>query len=153
MRVKSESSTESGWPVILAAVAMLAFIFGLTPTGNRICAELIQVLDTRGRRAVTLSRSELLLVSDKQTDQINVVATVAPRGYSVLLAENAQAGMQKLLKEAGNIGVIVVDATLEDAPSVVQMAGKVSPAARVVTLSPKHTATDLAGLLLTNLEN
>jgi len=147
------SSWDTGWPVVLTTVGMLAFLLGLTPTGHQMCGDLVKILGSRQPPSIVIERNHVLVVSARSIDQVNVVATVTPRGYNVLVAENVPAGVEKLIRDAGNIGVIVVDSSLRDSPVILRMARQLSPAPRIVALKPDHTATDLATLLLRNIEN
>jgi len=141
--------------VVLPTIAVLSFIFGLTPQGSRLFEQLQDSLNRPGavRIAVLQSRTKLLLVSTRERDHVNVAATVGPRGYSLLLAPDVATGIQKLLKAGTDVSVVIVDGGMRDSRALLQMAERISPAVRTIVLNPEHTATDTATLLLRNIQN
>jgi hypothetical protein len=154
VRIRISSHTDSGWPIALTALAVAAFILGLTRTGQQLCQELIHGLPGRSQQQLAaLARADMLLVAASPSDQLSVAATIQPRGYHLLLAQDVVAGLDKLHSHAGRIGVIVIDSRLPNTPMIERLARRVSPTARVVMLRPQHTTADLVRLLLRSMEN
>lgn len=84
---------------------------------------------------------------------MNAATTIGPRGYNLILAEDAETGLDKLHSHANRIGMIVVDSHMAHAGTLEQEAQAMSPEVRVVTLQPKHTTSELVSVLLSNIQN
>src|SRR5450432_297177 len=151
-RIHLSSQSDSGWPIVLIAVALGSFAAAITPTGNRLCKEFLESLAVRNQ-PVALARPDVLLIGDNPSDQMNIAMTIAPRGYNLVLAENVATGLERLRADANRIGLIVLDSRLAGVRSVAHVARVTSPEARLITLHPRHTTADLVGLLLNSIQN
>jgi hypothetical protein len=93
-------------------------------------------------------RQEILVVSDRWSDQGAVIQAVRPRGYRVRSVSSVQSGVSSLESEPGRIRFVVVN---NDMPGAHRMAGAVKtacPNARVVMLAGRRDAASIANLLV-----
>jgi CheY-like chemotaxis protein len=132
---------------------MGSFVVGITPTGNRLCKEFVESLATNRQPPNARIRPDVLLIEDSPSDERSVALTIAPRGYNLIQAKSMASALERLHQHANRINLIVLDSRLPEVRCLEDMARLASPWARVVTLDAKHTTTDLAGLLLDNIQN
>jgi DNA-binding NtrC family response regulator len=88
------------------------------------------------------------VVSDRESDRFSVRATVEPRGYSVLLADNVPAGMEIIGRQRGRIAIVVVDTALPHSQQFLQAARSHCPRAHLISLNGSRRAGDVSALLI-----
>jgi DNA-binding NtrC family response regulator len=93
----------------------------------------------------------VLFIGNNPSDEWDISATLAPRGYKLLLAGTAEAGIHQLRSNSRDIGLVLIDPRLPGTQAMPQLALKASPGARVFVLGPAHTRAELVSLLLENI--
>ena len=149
--MQRDSRFDSGWPVALVFGLMAVFILGLTQTGQQLQAEMSSSLRSvlHGPVAPALpARPQVLVVTQNPDDEANIIMTVNPRGYQVVVAETTAIARAILRSNASRIGVVVIDTELAGAESVTTLAQSLLPGEKVIKLRRNHGPTDIAVLLL-----
>jgi len=149
--MQRDSRFDSGWPVALVFGLMAVFILGLTQTGQQLQAEMSSSLRSVLHGPVTPAlpaRPQVLVVTQNPDDEANIIMTVNPRGYQVVVAETTAIARAILRSNASRIGVVVIDTELAGAESVTTLAQSLLPGEKVIKLRRNHGPTDIAVLLL-----
>ena len=143
-------SSDMGWPVVLVFGLMAVFTLALTHTGQQLQAEMSSSLRSvlHGPTPAPPARPQVLVVTQDHDAEADIVATVNPRGYQVVVVETATIAIALLRSNASRIGVVVVDTKLAGADSVTALAQSILPGEKVIRLRPNHGVTDLAVLLM-----
>lgn len=131
-----------GWDTIILAIAVLAVaVAAMIPTG---------VLDRilHGPPGIVPSKPYVLVVSARQSDQLAAAGTLQPRGYIVLLADNAAVGLEDLQRQPQRIGALVIDGDIPGAGRLIGRLKTVCPEARLIVLSGPRDAGRVSNLLV-----
>jgi len=144
---------EKNWPLVLVALELAVFAGMLLPwiDWNTVAKGVPQP------RSQPVSPVQLapgvLLVSVRESDLLSVPATVEPRGYSVLLADNVEQGLAIIGRQRDRIAIVVVDTALPHSKQLLQCVRSVCPRARLVTLHGPRRAGQVSALLIDNAVN
>jgi len=90
---------------------------------------------------------EVLLVSAREADRFGVRATLEPRGYSVLLADSVEEGIEIIGRQPDRIAIVVIDTDLPQSKRLVQAAGSQCRGAPVIALNGPREAGQVSGLV------
>jgi hypothetical protein len=145
--MKALSHFEFSWPVAGFFGLMVAFTVAVTPAGGGFVST---VFRTRHGpvRPIAPAKPAVLVVTSRQQDQFIAQVTVNPRGYRLLSAETASAAEALLQRDSSEVSVILVDTQLAEVGHVIRLAHALAPSAKLITLRPEHTATDISAQLM-----
>jgi hypothetical protein len=147
--MQKHSNFDASWPVAIIIGVLLVFTFALTGS-DQVKANISSSLRSL-HSPVTVApaeRSQVLVVTKNKNDENRIVLTVNPRGYQIIAADTVELAKAILRANANRIGVVVVDADLKGAGSLLSQAHSILPNEKVINLSRSHTSTDVAVLLL-----
>jgi hypothetical protein len=110
------------------------------------------------RKTFTVGRGEgkaapdwALVITTNPAQQLQVIATLSPRGLEPLLAENLQEVKRQLAAHPSAVRLGVVDAKLRDAAAIEQVLRAVLPASRIVVIERSRRRETIGPLLLDRL--
>jgi hypothetical protein len=110
------------------------------------------------RKTFTVGRGEgkaapdwALVITTNPAQQLQVIATLSPRGLEPLLAENLQEVKRQLAAHPSAVRLGVVDAKLRDAAAIEQVLRAVLPASRIVIIERSRRRETIGPLLLDRL--
>ena len=137
---------ELTWVLVFAAC--FGFGLGLKVYGSpaqRISRSLGQLVQLS--REIPVERPGVLLVDPDNSDRLSVLTAAGPRGYPVVLADDVHGGLEALRRKPSRIGIIVLDASLPEAQSIMRTARAMSPDIRLVVLERRPGVGELSSLL------
>jgi hypothetical protein len=106
---------------------------------------------TKGLGQGTAETDWALVITANPAQQLQVVATLSPRGLAPLLAENLQQVERQLAAHPNAVRLGVVDATLRDAAAIQRALRAVMPASRIVVIERSRRRETIGPLLLDRL--
>jgi hypothetical protein len=106
---------------------------------------------TKWRGQGTAETDWALVITANPAQQLQVVATLSPRGLEPLLAENLQQVRRQLAAHPNAVRLGVVDATLRDAAAIQRALRAVMPASRIVVIERSRRRETIGPLLLDRL--
>ncbi len=106
---------------------------------------------TKGRGQGTAETDWALVITANPAQQLQVVATLSPRGLEPLLAENLQQVKKQLAGHPSAVRLGVVDATLRDAAAIERVLRASLPASRIVVIERSRRRETIGPLLLDRL--
>ncbi len=106
---------------------------------------------TKWRGQGTVETDWALVITANPAQQLQVVATLSPRGLEPLLAENLQQVKKQLAAHPHAVRLGVVDATLRDAAAIQRALRVVMPASRIVVIDRNRRRETIGPLLLDRL--
>jgi hypothetical protein len=146
--MRRDSHFDSSWPVVLVTVLLWSFILAITPTGQKLMAEVLAVsLPVHQTVLAPPTRPQVLVVTSNRGDPYTAAMVLNPRGYRVVVAKTAASAQAALESGGGQIGVVVVDTQMADAELVVGLARSLTPSAKLIKLGRSHVSSDVSALL------
>jgi len=106
---------------------------------------------TKWRGQGTAETDWALVITANPAQQLQVVATLSPRGLEPLLAENLQQVKRQLAAHPNAVRLGVVDATLRDAAAIERALRASMPASRIVVIERSRRRETIGPLLLDRL--
>ena len=106
---------------------------------------------TKWRGQGTAETDWALVITANPAQQLQVVATLSPRGLEPLLAENLQQVRRQLAAHPNAVRLGVVDATLRDAAAIQRALRAEMPASRIVVIERSRRRETIGPLLLDRL--
>ncbi|HTX35812.1 MAG TPA: hypothetical protein VME43_12360 [Bryobacteraceae bacterium] len=132
--------------MVLMFGLMGTLTLGLTNTGHELYDEVVSwaTSSLRYTEPAAPARPQVLVITKNRDDQTLVALIVNPRGYQVVVAENAARGSEILRSEAGLIAAVVLDTNMLGADNIAAMARSLVPMVRLIRLDPDHTPLDVS---------
>jgi hypothetical protein len=153
MDTSGDNWLDLSWPS-LAIIAGFVGLIVATQTSYKKFEDSIEKVwntVTKGRGQVTAETDWALVITANPAQQLQVVATLSPRGLEPLLAENLQQVERQLAAHPNAVRLGVVDATLRDAAAIVRALRASLPASRIVVIERSRQRETIGPLLLDRL--
>jgi CheY-like chemotaxis protein len=148
MRFLASRRFESFWPGLVTILMLAAFVTSVSPwlNWNEAAKALSQMRGRAGEAGP--ARPDVLVVSTRDSDRLTVAATVKPRGYTVLLADSIEAGMEQIRQQRDRIGFVVIDAALPHSKQMLRAVAAECPEAYPIMLDGPRMPGQVAILLI-----
>ena len=141
------------WPSIGFCAGLIG-IFLATQSGQLAFGAAIDhvrsVLSPRAAVQQT-EHARVLIVTRNPDRRLQVVATLSPRGFEPLLAENAREAGAQLASHSGVVRLAVLDGALPDAAAVERALRAALPAGRIIVLQASSPREAIGSTLLNRL--
>ncbi|MCX6626789.1 MAG: hypothetical protein NTW28_04055 [Candidatus Solibacter sp.] len=111
---------------------------------------LLQQLDWRNWGAEPEVRQALIVTANRR-DQLTVVATLSPRGFTPLLASSGREVLSQIRAHPGTLKLAVVDATLPEYAFIADSLKNILPVGSIIVLSGSEGPQDIGPMLLDRL--
>lgn len=141
------------WPSLTVVAVFVGLIVASQTSYKRFEESVEKVWNTftKWRGQGTAETDWALVITANPAQQLQVVATLSPRGLEPLLAENLQQVKKQLAAHPSAVRLGVVDATLRDAPAIQRALRAVMPASRIVVIERSRRRETIGPLLLDRL--
>ena len=138
------------WPVFGMAALLTGLVFASTDTKDAEKAwERVQGMFARKQEIVVNDR--VLVVTANADRELQVIATLSPRGFDPVLANCAKDVEQQMARHRDSIRMAVVDGSVPNAGAIVQNLKWSLPARRVVLLQANSPRESIGPILLDRL--
>jgi hypothetical protein len=144
---------EWSWPIASFLAILLGFTFAGQDQRDSLLAGLQRISDVVLRRAAAQSPEldRVLIVTANTKQQLNVIATLSPRGIDPLLAQNGRDVRTMLDQSASRIRFAVLDESLPDSAAIARKLRDSLPGNRVIILKAGSGADTIGPLLMSYL--
>ena len=141
------------WPSLTVVAVFVGLIVASQTSYRRFEDTVDNVWNTvtKWRGQGTAETDWALVITANPAQQLQVVATLSPRGLEPLLAENLQQVRRQLAAHPNAVRLGVVDATLRDAAAIQRALRAVMPASRIVVIERSRRRETIGPLLLDRL--
>ena len=138
------------WPSLTVVAVFVGLIVASQTSYRRFEDTFDKVWNTvtKWRGQGTAEADWALVITANPAQQLQVVATLSPRGLEPLLAENLQQVRRQLAAHPNAVRLGVVDATLRDAAAIQRALRAVMPASRIVVIERSRRRETIGPLLL-----
>jgi len=144
---------EMSWPTIGFCVVIIGVILA-TQTGRNMLGSMADALHhivVPSDSAAVRETDRVLIVTANPNRQLEISATLSPRGLDPLLARDLAGAGSQLAAHSQAVRLAVVDGALPDAGAVVRRLKSALPADRIVVLLASCRHEDVGQLLLDRL--
>jgi hypothetical protein len=138
------------WPSLTVVAVFVGLIVASQTSYKKFEDSVDKVWNTftKWRGQGTAETYWALVITANPAQQLQVVATLSPRGLEPLLAENLQQVKKQLAAHPSAVRLGVVDATLRDAAAIQRALRAVMPASRIVVIERSRQRETIGPLLL-----
>jgi hypothetical protein len=153
METTGDSSFAMAWPVIAICAILLGGIVAFQFNGKNFkdSVESIRKTFTVKHRQTTVDPDLALVITTNPAQQLQVVATLSPRGLEPLLAKNLQEVKDHLSAHPKVIHLAVMDAKLNDASAIEHALRAALPQSRIVVIRPGMDRAAIGPMLLARI--
>ena len=144
---------DMSWPSMVIIAVFAGLMISLYYSGPSREFPLHRVYETFTRRSAPAAASQdrVLVVTANADRQLQVIATLSPRGFDPLLAGTLAEVTAQLAAHPGAIKFAVVDTALRDSAAISARLSAVLPTNRIVTLRPSYRRETIGPILLNRL--
>lgn len=141
-----------------SSIAIVGMLFGLAitlyfghvPQRLGLADPMDRLSAWRGAEAGQAAAQALIVTCDPGS-RLTAVATLSPRGFAPLLADNKREVLSQIRTHPGTLKLAVVDATLPDYTVIARALKNVLPVHRIIVLNASTRSQDIGPLLLDRL--
>ncbi len=131
-----------GWQAIFFPLVILAIVVGVV-----VPKEYWDKFSPY-RSASAPQRPEVLVVSGRDSYVAKVAETVGPRGYFIVVTQTIEPALERLQRDAGRIGCVVLDRDVPQADRFARAVQATTPSARLVVLRGAPPSDEIPQLLI-----
>ena len=152
LEVRRDGWFEFSWPTVIFCAILLGGAAASQTSWENVVKSLDRLGTMMTARAAEPAKADFaLVVTDDASRRLEVAATLSPRGFDPLLAQDAEQVRRQVNEHVGAVVFAVVDGATPNAHAIVRALAQTMPREHIVLLAAGERRENVGPILLDRL--